>query len=368
MTSKFLKAALTLAGMIIGAGMFGIPFSFARSGFWLGTLELIILSAVMLIFHLFYADIILHTPKIHRLPGYVHEYLGKKSYRLAWVSSIFGITGSLLAYVILGSIFLDNLMPARSNFLWAMVLVFLGAVITYFPLKKESLINDTIIVFLIGFILYLVATLFPAVDTTKLSGFYPDSIFVPYGVLLFALAGGIVIPEVVILSDKNRRTTQKAVVAGSLLPALVYFLFAFVVVGVSGYATSEDAIRGLAVFAGERVVFWGSLIGFLAVFTSYIAASKNFQEMLRLDFIFPQKKAWLTVSLLPLILYIIGFRNFIGTIGIVGALAVGIDSALVLAAHHKLKKREGKKFGFFSYVWRAAIYLMIVLGIIYELL
>lgn len=368
MTAKFLKAALTLSGMIIGAGMFGIPFSFARAGFWLGTLELIILAGVMLVFHLFYTEIVLQTPKTHRLPGYVHEHLGKKSYRLAWISSIFGITGSLLAYVILGLIFLNNLLPGENNFLWAALLVLFGAAITYFPLKKESVVNSVLTVFLIGFILYLVATLFPAVDTAKLSGFYPDSVFVPYGVLLFALAGGIVIPEVVILSDRNRKTAWRAVIAGSLLPALIYFLFAFVVVGVSGHATSEDAVRGLAAFAGDRMVFWGSLIGFLAVFTSYVAASKNFQEMLRLDFIFSQKKAWLLVSALPLVLYVLGFRNFIGTIGAVGALAVGVDSALVLAAHSKLRNREGHKLGIFSYTWRTAIYLMVVLGIIYELL
>lgn len=377
MTAKFLKAALTLSGMIIGAGMFGIPFSFARAGFWLGTLELVILAGVMLVFHLFYTEIVLQTPKTHRLPGYVHEYLGKKSYKLAWVSSIFGITGSLLAYVILGSVFLNNLLPnfwagtpyvSSDYFFWAVFLVLFGAAITYFPLKRESVVNSVLTVFLIGFILYLVATLFPAVDTAKLSGFYPDSVFVPYGVLLFALAGGIVIPEVVILSDRNRKTARRAVIAGSLLPALIYFLFAFVVVGVSGHATSEDAIQSLAAFVGGGVVFWGSLIGFLAVFTSYVAASKNFQEMLRLDFIFSQKKAWLLVSALPLVLYVLGFRNFIGTIGAVGALAVGVDSALVLAAHSKLRKREGYKLGIFSYTWRTAIYLMIVLGIIYELL
>lgn len=368
MTPKFLKAALTLAGMIIGAGMFGIPFSFARAGFWLGALELVVLAGVMLVFHLFYAEIILHTPKAHRLPGYIHEYLGKNSYKLAWFSSVFGITGSLLAYIILGSIFLHNLLPAQNDFFWAVFLVLLGATITHFSLKKESLVNDILTVFLIGFILYLVATLFPSVDTAKLTGFYPNGVFVPYGVMLFALAGGIVIPEVAILSDKNRKITRWAVVVGSLLPAIIYFLFAYVVVGVSGQATSQDAIQGLRVFAGESVVFWGSLIGFLAVFTSYVAASKNFQEMLRLDFVFSQKKAWFLVSLLPFVLYLIGFRNFISTIGMVGALAVGVDSALILAAHYKLRKAENKRFGVFSYVWRAAIYLMIVLGIIYELL
>ncbi|MDP3710800.1 MAG: aromatic amino acid transport family protein [bacterium] len=367
MSFKFIKATLTLSGMIIGAGMFGIPFSFARAGFWLGTLELIVLSGLMLIFHLFYAEIVLRTSGIHRMPGYMREHLGKKSYRLSWLSSVFGISGSLLAYIILGAIFLNNLLPAN-QFLWAVFLVLAGAVITYFPLKKESFINSILAVFLVGFILYLVITLLPDIKTFNLSGFYPDSIFVPYGILLFSLAGGIVIPEVVILSDKNRKTTHRAVVAGSLLPAVLYFLFALAVVGISGVAVSSDAIRGLAVFAGDRVVFWGNIIGLLAVFTSLVATSKNFQEMLRLDFIFSKRKAWVLVSTLPLILYTFGFRNFIGTIGAVGVLAVGVDSALVLAAHYKLRKKEGERLGFWSYVWRAAIYLMVILGIVYEVL
>ena len=40
----FFEAVLMLAGMIIGVGMFAIPFSFAAAGFWLGAAELAVLA------------------------------------------------------------------------------------------------------------------------------------------------------------------------------------------------------------------------------------------------------------------------------------------------------------------------------------
>ena len=95
--------------MIIGAGMFGIPFSFVRAGFWLGAAELALLGGVMWVIHLRYGEVVLETPSRHRLPGYVRLYLGRWASMLAWGSALFGIGGALLAYVVVGGLFLDSL-------------------------------------------------------------------------------------------------------------------------------------------------------------------------------------------------------------------------------------------------------------------
>ena len=73
--SKEIQAVLMLSGMIIGVGMFAIPFSFSTAGFWLGTLELCVLALAILAVHLCYAEVVLHTNERHRLPGYVRRYM-----------------------------------------------------------------------------------------------------------------------------------------------------------------------------------------------------------------------------------------------------------------------------------------------------
>lgn len=364
---KFLQAVLILSGMIIGVGMFGIPFSFARAGFWLGTAELFILAGVVMVFHLLYGEVVLKTPALHRLPGYVRAHLGRRASYLAWISAFWGISFTLLAYILLGSKFLYNifggLWPGASELMWAVVITVLGAVITSFSLKKEALINGVLTVALVGLIIFFSAYFIPRVSRENLSGFHPENIFLPYGILLFALSGGVVIPDVITFLGRDRIATRRAIALGSLVPALLYFLWALSAVGVVGYGVSEETIRSLHSVAGERVVILGSIIGFLAAFTSYIVLGASFQALLRLDLGVPRFLSWAIGAAAPFLFYAAGLQNFIVVIGAVGALAVGFDSALVIAMYHRVAGSPRAV----SYIWKALLYLLISGGVLYEL-
>lgn len=368
---KTIKASLILAGMIIGVGMFGIPFSFASSGFWLGALELVFLSAVVTSLHLLYGEIVLKTDGFHRLPGYIKIVVGKKSSALAWFSAVFGISGSLLAYLLVGSIFLSNIISGfgvkSERLIWIVFLSAAVAAITYFPLKKESFINAILTIFLIIFAFFLTFFLLPKVDLVNLKGFNARNIFMPYGVLLFALSGGIVIPDIITITGREKRRARSAIIIGTLLPAILYLFFAAAVIGISGGNVSEETLAGLKSVAGGKIFILGSIVGFLAVITSFIAAGKNFQEMLRLDVKMPRLAAWFIVSLLPISLYAAGLQNFISVISAVGAIGIGVDSGLIIAANRKLRRNESMRTSVFSCVWKAAICIIISLGVFYEL-
>ncbi len=369
--NRFIEAVLILSGMIIGVGMFGIPFSFVRAGFWLGTLELVILTGVVLLMHLLYGEIALKTAELHRMPGYIRIYLGRRAFYLAWASAVFGILGALLAYLVVGAGFLLNIAgpfaPPGGKLLFAAVMAVLGAAATAFSLKREAFINGILTSALVLFIIFLTAVLFPKIEIENLSGFNFREIFLPYGILLFALSGGTVIPDLITVLGRDRTRTRRAIVIGSLIPAALYFLFALGVVGVSGPSTSEEAISGLRAVAGNGVIYLGSLIGFLAVFTSYIVLSGSFQALLRLDFGLSRLFSWAAAALVPFFLYLTGFQSFILVISAVGAIAGGIDSALILAAHYKMRRDENAAFYFSDYAWRGAILVIMVLGVVYEL-
>ena len=106
---RYIEAILMLSGMIIGVGMFGIPYAFAASGFWLGTVLLVVLTAIAVFLHLLYGEIVLHTHGVHRMPGYARIYLGENAAALAWFSALFDGVGSLLAYAILGAVIISYL-------------------------------------------------------------------------------------------------------------------------------------------------------------------------------------------------------------------------------------------------------------------
>lgn len=364
---KFIEAVLILSGMIIGVGMFGIPFSFAKAGFLLGTLELLVLTAVMLVFHIVYADIVIGTGKFHRVPGYVKTYLGHNLSTFAWFATLFGIIGTILVYIIIGTEFLGLIF--RYFELWVPTSLLTGflvatiALLILFPLRKEALINGVVTAALIGFIILLSAILFPQTSFDNIKGFDVPNIFLPYGVILFALSGGVAIPDLVMLLERRRRNIWAVVIIGTLIPAVLYLFFAFAVVGVAGSSVSEEAIRGLESFVGPLVLLLGGVVGFLAVFTSYLVLSSNFQSLLRLDMGVPRLPAWFLASFIPLGVYFLGFQNFIATVGVVGAVSIGIESALLLAVHHTMKKQEGLRHSLFSYLWKTAIYGMLIIGV-----
>lgn len=369
---KFLQAVLILSGMIIGVGMFGIPFSFAAAGFWLGALELAVLTGLMALIHLLYARIILATPLPHRLPGYVRLHLGGYAEVLAVLSSFFGIIGSLLAYILVGSIFLHNIFQGfwtgSSEMFWAVVITSSSALVTLLGLKKEAFIDSVLSAALIAFLGYIIFLLFPQVRVENFSGINLSEAFLPYGVLLFALAGSAAIPDVVAILKRDSKKISRAVLAGTFIPAIIYFLFAFAVGGAIGSGVSEEAVKSLKNIMSANSFLVLGIVGFLAVYDSYIILNSNAQALLKLDFRFPQKVAWILASLVPFALYALGIQNFILIIGASGAVAGGIEIGLIIAAHHRIRRNEGYSFSPFSYVWKVSIFLMVAAGVMYELL
>ncbi len=366
---KFLEAVLLLSGVIIGAGMFGIPFSFVQAGFWLGVSELVVLSGVVLVMHLVYGEIVLHTPTFHRMPGYVRMYLGPRAAAAAWGSALFGIVGTLLAYIVIGGVFLGgifqhiNIIPNSGELPWPLVLAAFGSVIAFFPLRKEAFVNGLLTLLLVGLVILLSVALLPGLNPRYLENISVANAFVPYGILLFALSGGVVIPDVITLLGRSRVKARAAIAVGSLIPAAIYFLFALAVVGASGGVVSSDAIRGLAPIVGEWAVLVGSIIGFLAVITSYIGLHGSFQALLRLDLRIPRAAAWGAASGIPLAFYLVGFRDFITIIGAVGAVAVGVDAALLIPTHNRLRQSSGAALSPSAYVFEGSVYALVSAGV-----
>lgn len=360
-----------LSGMIIGVGMFAIPFSFYSAGFLLGVLELFVLALVVLAIHRSYAEVVLHSKEQHRLPGYARVYLGEKAALLANGSALFGISGTLLAYVLLSGVFLNNLfrgLAVHSNSLWwSMMFVMAGAIITFFPLRKKTLLTSLLTAILVIFLCILVALLLPRVHISALSGWHIANVFAPYGVILFALSGATIVPDVVGYYKGDKKHTRRVITWGSLIPAVLYLLFALAVVGSAGKNVSPDAIAGLASIAGNRVIMLGNLIGLIAVSTAYLLLNSSFQAFLTLDLKVSRSLSWAGASFIPFALFLLGFQSFISVISAVGATTVAIDGGLIIAMYHMILHRHERTITRSDTIRFGAMYTMIIIGIAYEL-
>jgi len=338
-----LLALAILIGAIVGAGIFGIPYAIAMSGTIPALFYFFILGGAVLLLHLCFGEVVLRTEAKRRLIGYSQKYLGNWGKNLITISTILGITGTLLAYLILGGEFLEIIFsPALKLSSLHFSLIF-WVVLLYFVFKGVKLIARAEVFtnsafFIIIFIVFLF--LLPKINLENFRLIDPDDIFLPYGVIMFALVGSVAIPEMVdvLKTPQERKGLKKNIFVASLITISLYLLFALAVVGVSGEQTSVDALSGLVPFVGQIVVILGALFGVITLADSFLVICLYFKNTLTFDYHLPKRLAFLIASGLPLALFLIGLRSFIGVIGFVGTILGTIEGIVILLIFLKAKK------------------------------
>lgn len=374
LSSKTLRAISTLIGTTIGAGIFGIPYAFSQAGFGIGVFYLVVLGMVMLVLNLCYGEVILRTPGDHQLTGYGEIYLGKLGRLLGLAALLTAIYGALLAYIIQVGNFL-GLLFNHSEFSSTFSLIFFAvfAVAVFLGLRLISEIEMIMVLFLIGLI-FLIAVF--GFSKITFSHFQPTAysssvLLLPYGVLIFALSGSSVIPEMEeILRDQHKKL-KKSIILGTLIPALVYLLFATVVVGVSGMQTSPDAISGLAEFLSPVIVKIGAFLGVLAMSTSFLALGFVLKEMYFRDLCFSKVTAWICAVFPPLLLFLFGTKSFISVLEVTGAFMGGLTGILISILFIRARKVGRFKPEFTVPLPTAGVLLLafiFLLGIFYQLI
>lgn len=336
MTRTFSSLGLMI-GTIIGAGMFALPYAVVRVGIFWGVFHLFFTFCILTLIHIFYSIVVSATPGKHRLPGYARIHLGVGAERFAFFSAFGGFYGALLVYGILGGIFLSRLFPffeggaVRFTFLFFVV----GALVLLCNIRHVGELNFFLTFILIAVVGVFAFLLLPHMEFSNFQIIsHRATWFLPYGIFLFAFAGASAVPDAAETFYRGQQASgghfRRVLVLSTGIPLLVYLVFITSVVGVSGQATSPDAIFGLEAFLGKRAVLLGSLVGFLAVFTSYIALGLDLKNMFRYDMGVSSLVAWAGVAAIPPILFFAGINDFVSLIGLVGAVAIGIDGILIL--------------------------------------
>ena len=339
---NFWLAVFSLVGTTVGAGIFSLPYVFLKAGFLIGLLEFIAIVAAVLLIQLIIGEIALRTKGKKRFIGYAEQYLGHKWKLFVTIATLLGGVGVLLVYIILAGRFLSFIISQSAA---SSSLIFF-AVWFLFILAKPKMFGKTELIFsfsIISIIILISSFNIGYIDFNNFKSFNIDNILLPYGVILFAIAGYYVIPEMEDIIGTSKRKLKNAIIYGTLIPAAIYLFFIFIVLGVSGNLTSPDAISGLAGALNSRVVLLlGSFLGLLAVSGASLSYGIYIKETLWYDFKINKWLAWFLVGAAPLALFLAGARNLIMVIGIIGALFFAFQAVVVLLIHKKSKSSEIK--------------------------
>lgn len=336
MNKSLLEAIATLIGTTIGAGILGLPYVVANSGFIIGLMLILIIGFSILFINLALGEIVLRTNGNHQLTGYAFIYHGKLGKFILTLVMIFGIYGALTAYLIgegntLSYIFNGN------PLLFTIIFSILTSLIILFGIsgvKKSELILSTISLTLIILIILLSLNF---IKFNNISYFNIENILIPYGAIFFAFLALPAIPEMKEEISKNKKLLKKAIIIGSLIPFIIYILFVLAIVGVTGINTTEIATFGLGSFIGKYMLFLGSLFATFAMTTAFLSLALALKEMYIYDFKINKYLSWLLTCFVPLILILFGVNDFIKVISIVGSVVAGIDGIFIISMWYKAK-------------------------------
>lgn len=360
-------------GTIIGVGLFTIPFVINKSGIMPLFIYLVVLAAIQYFLHLLFAEVVLSTKDKHRLPGFVGKYINQKSKGLTFLIEIIGSYGSSLAYIIIGGLFLNQLLAPYFGggiFLYSTILFVFVSLIAFFDIKMiagTELVLTSFLLLAIGLIAWrgfghIQPANYQLIDWTN--------IFLPYGPIFFAVGGGAAIPEVCRLLAYEKAKIKSAIGWGTFVPAALMLIFVLVILGITGAKTSPDTLAGLSLVLNDGVLTFSLIFGLLAIITSYVVIAQATEEIYQWDFKLSNKPAWFLACFIPYFLYLLGWTNLIKVVSFTGSVTGGLSGIILIWLVFKVKAGPEKVSVINNKLTKPLAYFLsflFILGVLYEI-
>lgn len=336
----FRRSIRPLLGNAVGVGIFALPYAVAQAGFGVGLVAIVVGGAASLVSFLMYADIALHTDGHARFVGLMRQYLGPIGAFFASCAFFIAIAGTLVAYILVGGSFAHvlfgpliggGLFAYRMGFLAISAVAVLGGLLSVTRVQR----------FIIGAYLALIALMavlaMPYVDVGNFVLYRGASVFLPFGVALFAFNGLGAVPEMRDILGRHKALLPRAIMVGVGIVACIYLVFTAIVVGVTGTATSQESLYGLAQVLGPFMLLLGSAIGLCTVGTAFMTHGVVATNTLAYDYRMRYLAAWALVVVVPMSIVVFGSSDFVRVINITGGVGVGLMGIVLIVAYEKMR-------------------------------
>ncbi len=361
---KSLSIAGTMAATTIGAGIFGLPYLFTTSGWLVSGFYLIVLSLLVAYVHGLYLRTVKESYGKHRLLGLAEEHGGPALRFTSLLVILGGLTLTLVAYLILVRNLAALAFPGLE--IWALLIFWIVTTIiiefkTGQMMLSESLGTLIIMCAVLGLMAFGIIN--PSVSPKTYPAFNWKNILLPFGPILFALAGWTAV-EPVYEYARSRGLSLKESISGlnkgTLLSVLVYISFVIGIL-ISVPVVTPDTLSGLTGWPVLGVVLV-MLLAFFAIWTSYVPTGLEIKKSAEKDLGWSRWWSSVLVFGMPPLLMLLGLDNFISVIGLVGGVFLGLEYVLILWVSKRILHPHGWQRNLIN----ALIYIFI-LAAIYEI-
>lgn len=372
---KFLFAIATLVSTIVGAGIFAMPYAFARAGFWPSLAVFFVLAGVSIVVMLMYAEVVLRTQGIHHeATGYAGRYLGKPGRIVMLVANLVGMYGGLLIYIIGGGDFLRSTFGpsiSMSPLIWGIIFFGVCAILVIMGLRTVAKADLAFMVLFVALVAAISILAVPKISVANFTAADLTQILFPFGVIIFALSGSAAIPLLNNILKGQSHKLGKAIIWGSVIATIISLIFAMAILGLGGTQTTSDSVGTVQQYLPPVASLAMAIFGLLALGTSFLIYSLILRDMYMFDYKIKRGWALLLTLVFPIAFFFFDVTGFIGAISFVGSMTGGLTGILYVMMYRqaKIKGQRQPEFRVNFPVWVQGVVLFVyVLAITYEVL
>lgn len=323
------SAVFMITGMTIGAGVLGIPYVVSRVGLLIGLAYIALLGAIILLLNLLIGEIIVRTKDSFQLPGLAGKYLGPWAKVLMSIMVVVGGLGALLAYIIGEGESLANLFGGTPES-WAIIFWSIGSFSVWRGLQTVKILEKILSIIVLSIIIGLSFGILPQINIQNFYYYNVDNLFLPFGVILFALQASPAIAEAHALLPQDPKKFKKALILGTLIPILAYMLFAVATVGVLGLGTTPLVSTALGNKFGMWIKFLINAFAIFAMGSGFLGLGLAMKQTLIWDWKLSPFLSVILVITAPLTFYLLGWHDFLKVIGLVGGVLLGLEALMLV--------------------------------------
>lgn len=359
----FQAVALIVSGTI-GAGVLSIPYAVSKVGLNVGLLYIVFLGLLMLGLNLLLGYVVVRAKEKFQLVGLARKYLGRSGEVIMTVIMYAMLFGIMVVYIIGEGEVLSALFGGDSM-AWSLIFFILFSMLIVIGMRGIKTVEFFLSLSLLFVILIIGYFSLPHLTISHIT--YHDLAYLlfPYGVILFSFHGTNSVPEAHALLRGRDNDFKKAIIISGLVCIVAYALFALVVVGVTGSETTEIATIGLGEKVGQLIFLFGNIFAIIAMGSSFLMAGLSLRDSLRWDYKMPTIGANTLVLSIPLLIFLLGLRQFTAAIDIVGGVIISFEMMFIILIYWRAKQTGDIPAGKYKlhHTLLLAILLIIVLAI-----
>lgn len=349
MSKNHLTIAAIVAAATIGEGVFAVPYIIQASGWLVALGYFVAVVALVSVAHILYLRTLAAIDEKERLLGLARKYFGGAGFWTGFVAIVIGLLLSFVAYLVLGSQFLEILFPGIAPGVALGVFWALLAVLVWGSEGRIAWFEGVGIALVSFAILFIFFSGHPAAALASLPVAIPANFFLPFGVVIFALAGWTCVEPVYELAYRKDDGRELVIPAafwlfalGTAFAGLLYWLFAAGVIGTTGPRVAADTVSGIVSWPLWRKDVLAA-VGLLSVCVVSVPIAREIRGAMEKDLGWNSIASRAAIALLPLVAVLSGFNDFLAIVGLAGGVFISTQYLLIISVGRRtlaLARRE----------------------------